>query len=61
LQVPVPPQVSAPLQALPSLQEVPAAADACVQAPFVPQVSIVHGLPSSQDCAVQVPFEKPSW
>ena len=61
LQVPAPSQVSAPLQALPSLHDVPAAADAWVQVPLVPQVSIVQGLPSLQDCAVQVPFEKPSW
>ena len=61
LQFPAPSQVSAPLQGLPSLHDVPEDAGACVQTPFVPQVSTVQGLPSSQDCAVHVPFGKPSW
>jgi len=45
---PAPSQVSAPLQALPSLQLVPVGLDVWTQAP-VEQESVVHGLPSSQD------------
>jgi hypothetical protein len=62
LQAPTPSQVSAPLQPLPSLHEVPADTGVCAQTPFVPQLSTVHGLPSSHEAGVQVvpPFEKPS-
>jgi hypothetical protein len=57
-QAPAALQVSAPLQALPSEQEVPAATGAWVQPSTASQASAVHGLPSSQEGAVpgrQVP------
>jgi hypothetical protein len=47
-QTPVSLQVSAPLQALPSLQLVPVGFNVWTQAP-IEQESVVHGLPSSQD------------
>src|SRR5262245_14660299 len=40
--------ISAPLQALPSLQLVPLATGVCVQPPAALHPSVVHGLPSSQ-------------
>jgi len=60
-QAPLPLQVSSPLQRSPSLHGVPGATFACVHAPFAPQVSVVHGLWSSQLEGVHVPvFENPS-
>ncbi|HXU63864.1 MAG TPA: hypothetical protein VN962_19335 [Polyangia bacterium] len=62
LQAPAPSQVSAPLQALPSVHDVPDVAGAWVQVPLALQVSTVHGLLSLQDCAVHVTaLAKPSW
>jgi hypothetical protein len=57
-QAPLPLQVSAPLQALPSLHEVPLATAGNWQPPVGLQVSLVHALPSLQVSggpAVQVP------
>jgi hypothetical protein len=57
-QTPLELQVSAPLQLFPSLQEVPAATLPWLQEPSALHVSVVHGLLSLQDAAVQL--RKPS-
>jgi hypothetical protein len=51
-------QVSAPLHRLLSAQLVPSVTGVCAHAPLASQVSVVHGLPSSQlpPDDVQVPF-----
>jgi hypothetical protein len=59
-QTPVALHVSKPLQGFPSLHDVPAGTSVCVQRPFEPHVSVVHGLLSLQLCAVQVGFGNPS-
>jgi hypothetical protein len=48
-QTPAPSQVSRPLQALPSLHEVPVATNSCAQPDCGSHASIVQGLASSQD------------
>ena len=52
-QAPAELHTSAPLQALPSLHDVPATTFLCVQTPFAPQTSVVQGLLSLQLCVVQ--------
>jgi hypothetical protein len=60
-QTPLPLHVSAPLQPLPSLHDVPAVAFVCVQLPSALHVSAVHGLWSSQLAGVHVAaFGNPS-
>jgi len=54
-QAPAASQVSLPLHAFESAQEVPAATGVCVTPPFASQASAVHGLPSSTGTPVPPP------
>jgi hypothetical protein len=60
VQLPLALHVSAPLHALPSLHDVPAATGVCVTPPTGSHASVVHGLLSSV-ATVPVPVHAPAW